>query len=119
MATFTIPQVQFSANVRRTLGPVDIPNQSRHVQIVLVSDQWVAKAGQGYFTFGVEKSTDGVNWILCVGTSCAFGEMGKGIYMPSMGYTVGGPNMEGQLRLFGIATANIRVGCTIVIDPAA
>ncbi len=120
MATFTIPQVQFSANVRRTLGPVDVPADSRHVQVTLTSSQWTTKAGQGSFTFGIELSTDGgQTWQLLIGTTSEFGAMGKGIYMPSIGYTVGGPNMTGQLRLFGVATDSIRIGCQIVIEPAA
>ncbi len=117
MATYDIPQVQFNAGTRRELGPVDIPADSRHAQITLVSDEWIAKAGQGFFEYGLEQSTDGVNWELVVGTTSPFGAMGHGIYMPSFGATAGGPGLTGQLRLYGTATARIRMGCTIEITP--
>jgi hypothetical protein len=110
---FSVPEVNFPAGVRRESKDIASPVISRHVQVVLTSSEWVTLVGLGYVAWGVEFSPDGgTTWDLLVGTINQFGDLGKGVYMPSIGFTMGGTGIPaGLVRLFATATAAIRLGC--------
>lgn len=115
--TINIPEIQLQADVKAVSPSKRIPNNMRSISVTLVSSEWVAKAGQGFLTWGIERSDDGVNWFpMNWIENEPFGTMGKGIYMPHLGCNVGGHDLSGNLRLFAQATAPILVGATVVVD---
>jgi hypothetical protein len=120
MAHLTIAERNFPAGLRRESPGVAIPDQSLHVQASLTSSEWATKAGQGSVFWGVEHLPAGASqWQLLVGTTSQFGYLAKGLYMPSIGFTTGGPAMSGEIRLFATATAAIRLGVEVDVTPEA